>query len=93
MVLSNNPNEKVDIFSRTILNILSTFISHETFVCNDKDPPWFNKRIKTLIQEKKIATYKIYRNSKDNSDLIYRVQFLEKYLRTSIKSSKVKVLY
>ena len=42
-------NEKVD----TILNILSNFIPHEIIVCDDKDPPWFNSRIKTLIQEKK----------------------------------------
>ena len=45
-------NEKVDIFNRTILNILSNFIPHEIIVCDDKDPPWFNNRIKTLIQEK-----------------------------------------
>ena len=46
-------NEKVDIFNRTILNILSNFIPHEIIVCDDKDPRWFNYRIKTLIQEKK----------------------------------------
>ena len=41
-VFSNtNVNEKVDIFNnRTVLNIISNFISHETIVCNDKDPPW-----------------------------------------------------
>ena len=50
---NTNVNEKVDIFNRTILNILSNFIPHETIVCNYKDPPWFNNRIKTLIQEKK----------------------------------------
>ena len=44
---NTNVNEKVDIFNRTILNILSNFIPHETIVCNDKDPPWFNNRIKT----------------------------------------------
>ena len=38
-------NEKGDIFNRTILNVLSNFIPHETIVCNDKDPPWFNNRI------------------------------------------------
>ena len=38
-------NEKVDIFNRTILNVLSNFIPHETIVYNDKDPPWFNNRI------------------------------------------------
>ena len=39
---NTNVNEKVDIFNRTILNILSNFIPHEIIVCNDKDPPWFN---------------------------------------------------
>ena len=50
---SKNVNEKVDIFNRTVLNILSNFIPHEAVVCNDKDPPLFNNRIKTLIKEKK----------------------------------------
>ena len=35
-------NEKIDIFNRTILDILSNFIPHEIIVCDDKDPPWFN---------------------------------------------------
>ena len=51
--LNTNVNEKVSIFSNTILNILSKFIPHETIVCDDKDPPWFNGAIKSLIQEKK----------------------------------------
>ena len=40
-------------FNRTILNILSNSIPHEIIVCDDKDPPWFTNRRKTLIQEKK----------------------------------------
>ena len=69
-------NEKADIFNRTILNIFSKFIPHEIILCDDKDPPWFNNRIKTLIQGKN-ATYKIYRHNKENPDLIYRLQFLQ----------------
>ena len=84
---NTNVNKKVDIFNRTILNILSNFIPHETIVCNDKDPPWFNNRIKTLIKEKN-ATYKIFRHNKDNPDLIYRLKFLQERLSTSIESSK-----
>ena len=80
-------NEKVDIFNRTILNILSNFIPYEIILCDDKDPPWFNNRIKTLIQQKN-ATYKIYRHSKDNPDFIYRLQFPQERLSTSIESSK-----
>ena len=43
-------------------------IPHEITACNDKDPPWFNNKIKTLIQEKN-ATYNIFRHNKDNPDL------------------------
>ena len=41
-----------------MLNILSNFIPHEIIVCNDKDPPWLNNRIKPLIQEKKLPSQK-----------------------------------
>ena len=46
-------NEKIDIFNRTILNILSNFMQHEIIVCDDKDPPCLNSRKNILIQEKK----------------------------------------
>ena len=42
---NTNVNEKVDIFNSTILNILSKFIPHKFVVYDDKDPPWFNKKI------------------------------------------------
>ena len=51
--LNTNVNEKVSVFSSTIMNILSNFIRHEKIVCDDKEPQWFNKAIKSLIQEKK----------------------------------------
>ena len=36
---NKNVNEKVDTFSKTILNILSNFIPHKTITCDDRDPP------------------------------------------------------
>ena len=45
-------NEKLNIFNITILNILSNFIPYEILICDDKNPPWFNKKIKGIIQEK-----------------------------------------
>ena len=45
-------DEKVLIFNKTVLNVLSNFIPHEVKVCNDEDPPWFNGKIKLLINEK-----------------------------------------
>ena len=50
--MNTSVNKEVDIFNRTILNILSNFIPYEIIVCNDKDPPQFNNRIKILIHEK-----------------------------------------
>ena len=42
-------DEKVLTFNKTILNFLSNFIPHEVIVCDDKDPPWFSGKIKSLI--------------------------------------------
>ena len=45
-------NKKVSIFNETILYVLSNYIPHETLTCDDKDLPWFNSRIKSLLQDK-----------------------------------------
>ena len=51
--LSNlDVNKQVSVFNETIMNIFENFIPHETITCNDKDPPWMNKQIKTLTAEK-----------------------------------------
>ena len=39
--VNTNVNEKVYIPNKTILNILSNFVSHETLSADDKDLPWF----------------------------------------------------
>ena len=36
--VNTNVNEKVLILNKTILNILSNFIPHETLTIDDKDP-------------------------------------------------------
>ena len=37
---------------KTILNIFHNFIPNKNKFCYDKDPPWFNNQIKTLIEKK-----------------------------------------
>ena len=56
--LNTNVNEKVDISNSTILNILSNFIPPEFVVCDDKDPPWFNKK-KSINPRKKCCIWKL----------------------------------
>ena len=39
----------MNIFNEAILNVLRNFIRHETVLCDDRDLPWFNDKIKFLI--------------------------------------------
>ena len=87
--LNTNVNEKVDIFNSTILNILSNLIPHEFLVYDDKEPPWFNKKIRALIQEKNVA-FKNYRNNRGNIDLKCRLKYLQTCLNASIEVAKEK---
>ena len=48
-------DEKVSLFNKTIKNILSNYIPHEIITIDDRDPPWFNKNVKSLIDEKNKA--------------------------------------
>ena len=67
--VNTNVNENVFILNKTIFNIPSNFIPHETLTIDDKDPHWFTKKIKNIIQEKS-NVYKSYRNSKSNNEEI-----------------------
>ena len=46
-------NKQISIFNETILNITTNFISHETKIFDDREPPWINNKVKAMIQEKK----------------------------------------
>ena len=65
--VNTNVNEKVFILNKTILNILSSFIPQETLTVDDKEPPWFIKKIKNLIQEKNNVC-KSYLSSRNTLD-------------------------
>ena len=90
--LNTSVNEKVAIFNNTVLNILSNFIPHETIVCDDKDPPWFNNKIKALIQAKNTA-FNSFRKNSGNSELKRHLVSLQERVKASIESSKQKYYY
>ena len=71
---NKNEDMKILTFNKTVLNILSNLIPHELIVCDNKDPPWFNTKIKLLIR-KKIKTYKVLRKSTDNDQQTEKLQF------------------
>ena len=79
-------NEKVYLFNKTIKNIASNYIPHETIICNDRDPPWINNNIKKLINDKNRA-YASYCLNENNSSPL---QFLQSRLNSLIEKSKLK---
>ena len=77
------------IFNKTVLNILSNFIPHPVIVCDDKDTPWLNGKIKSLIN-KKLRTHNVYRKNIGNSQLCKNLSSLQQPLRDLRDDSKQK---
>ena len=44
---------------------MTNFISHETKIFNDREPPWINNKVKIMIQEKN-KIYQLYLKNKRN---------------------------
>ena len=82
-----NINEKVSLFNKTILNILSNYILHETIIYDDKDSPCFNSRIKSLTENKN-KIRKSYQRFESNSQLLSKLNLLQGQLCLLINKSK-----
>ena len=79
----------VFLFSKTIKNIFSNFIPYETVTCDYRDPPWIDKNIKQLIQEKN-NTYRSYILNDKNHQIFHKVTYLQKQLKILIEHSQEK---
>ena len=75
------------MFNKTIKNIMSNYIPHETIICDDRDPPWINKDIKQLILDKNHA-YKSYIRNDKSLQLFNQFQLLQTRLSSLIEESK-----
>ena len=73
------------MYNKTIKNILSNYIPHETFTCDDRDPPWINNKIKQLIQEIN-NTYRLYILSNKNPQIFEKVKYLQNQLKLLTES-------
>ena len=72
-------NEMVNIFNEIISNVLNNYIPHETIICNDQDPPWFNNKVKKAIQEKNQLFGRVKSNI-NNDTLLKKLQCLQNKL-------------
>ena len=83
--------EKASILTKTILNIMSNFIPNEIVTIDDRDPPWINNKIKSLIKNKT----EYFKNCVKPNDLesIRHFEQLQGTLRTSIEIPKRKYYF
>ena len=79
--------EKVNLFNRTIKNIIRNYIPYETITCDDRDPRWLNKDIKELIHEKNQGC-KSYRQNKNKMFSVHQFELLQSKLNSLIEKSK-----
>ena len=61
LLLDKVINEQVILFNRTRLNIFHNFIPNKITLCDDRDLPWMNERIKHVSKKKKA----IFRKQKE----------------------------
>ena len=88
-------NVKYGIIRRPILiklimiNYLSNYIPDEIIICDDRDPPWINNRVKELINEKN-DTFQCSLHSNKDPKLFSKVEYLQNELKSLIEANKEK---
>ena len=75
------------LFNKTIKNISSNYIRHETVTFDDRDTPWINKNVKQLILEKN-EMYKKYVNENKDPRIFDKIKCLQNELDSMIESNK-----
>ena len=79
----------VFLFNKTIKNISSNLIPHETVTSDNRYPPWINSNIKQLTQEKN-NTYRSYILNDKNPQIFHKVKYLQKQLKNLIEHMQEK---
>ena len=65
---------------------MANFIPHEAIICDDRDPPWINNRIKKLIYERNNLC-NVYRVN-NNTQISEKRTLLQKKLDLAMEESK-----
>ena len=67
------------LFNKTVNNVISNYIVHETVTFDDRDLPWINQKVKQLILEKN-EMYKRYVKEKKDFKIFDKVKCLKNEL-------------
>ena len=83
--LDKSTEENASILTRTILDIMNNFIPNEKVTIDDRDPPWINNKIKSLI--KNMNEYLKNCVTPNNSESIRHFEQMQGTLQTSVEIS------
>ena len=82
-----NVHEQVEISNKTLLNIFHNFILNKIILCDDKDPPWMNDKIKDLIKRKNW----LFQCQRKSGNLDYAsLKYITQDISNAVNSSKLK---
>ena len=90
--LNTDIDDQVFVFSNTVLNILNNYITHETKICCDRDPPWMTTKLKEPISQKN----KLYSRIKKRNNSFLKKQLVHsllQHLSKSIENAKNKYFF
>ena len=84
-----NVNEQVQLFTQTIINIISNYIPHKTITCDD------SKTLHGQMKKSKNQYYikivpSAYSRDLNNTDLFNKFQSVQAHLITTFEKSKLK---
>ena len=87
LFLGKYVHQQVEVFNKALLNIFHNYIPNKFILCDDKDSPWINEEIKSLIHRKK-SLYQRQRKSGSIDHTSLNALTLD--ILNAISSSKLK---
>ena len=69
---------------------MTNFIPHETRIFNNREPPWINNKVKTMIQEK-TKLFQFYLKNKSNM-LATKLEILQNLIYETLRGVKASTM-
>ena len=82
-------NDQVLLFNETLLNIMSNFIPNKLMIFDDRELPWFHRKIKNLIKYQN-QIYKQTHDRKSNHNFQFHFQCIQDLINTKTDQAKRK---
>ena len=86
-----DPNWQVQIFTKTLLNIISNFVPNKIVRIIPKDPPWVTNHLKSMLK-KQNRLYKNYKRHDYKTDDKIRVDLCNKECKNAVEFAKQSYL-